>query len=440
MPGIFDLIFSRGALNSLMGQPTAQASALDTGDDTVRMRNRLNNINAGAGSVTSPALATADAVSTMSSGNQPALAPAMENTGSYDDPDTQLAIQQANQGAMPAAADPYANTSNARGAAFQQQLAQAETQQPGILQRLGIQTDRPLARLAMGLAAAGSQDPIATLMKLKEQEEEMRRARSESSKPKVVPLADGAFSLLIMPDGSQQIVKNSEVAAFLGEKQQAKFDQDIRKAEAQGRASASAAAAKEQIKTAGDSTQTSLSVNELNSIADSLDNTDTATGPAIGLLPKFARDIVTPAGADLQDRAERIIQASLRATLGAQFTEKEGARFLERSYNPRLDEKTNAARLRQISKELSDIQADKEGAIAYMKAKGTLDGFVPKGAGAPPAPDAAAPAAPAPAAPAAPAAAPAADVSAQAKSAFGSYEPNIYDYRVNNGVVQRRKK
>lgn len=213
---------------------------------------------------------------------------------------------------------------------------------------------------------------------------------TELNRPKVTALANGAFSLISYPDGRTEVVPNDQVQKFLIDdatrKNTFKMEGINYKAIADVLASNMKNAGKEQIANAGDSTQTGLAVSELNDIANSLTKTDSATGPAVGLLPKMVRDIVTPEGAALQDRAERIIQASLRATLGAQFTEKEGARFLERAYNPRLSEAENAARLRMIATELGSIQNNKEAALAYMKEKGTLDGFVPSATGAPSAP------------------------------------------------------
>lgn len=37
--------------------------------------------------------------------------------------------------------------------------------------------------------------------------------------PKVIPLADGAFSMMVFPNGTQKVVKNDEVASYLGDLQ-----------------------------------------------------------------------------------------------------------------------------------------------------------------------------------------------------------------------------
>ena len=85
-----------------------------------------------------------------------------------------------------------------------------------------------------------------------------------------------------------------------------------------------------------------------------------------------------PQSTKLKQDAERIIQNSLRATLGAQFTEKEGTRFLERAYNPALPVADNVKRLNEIADELDTVAKNKEAAVAYMKKNGTLAGFQPE--------------------------------------------------------------
>lgn len=180
-------------------------------------------------------------------------------------------------------------------------------------------------------------------------------------------------------------------------------------------------AGKEQVKSAGDAASSQDAATELRRVAGALEQTPNATGPWIGLLPKTVRNIATPEGAALQDNAERVIQQSLRATLGAQFTEKEGARFLARAYDPQQNEAENARRLRQVAQELDNVQNNKEAALAWMKDKGTLDGF--------------------PGLNAAPKPAPAGGIDySKAPPSWGPMDTNAYEYRVNNGILQRLKK
>lgn len=102
--------------------------------------------------------------------------------------------------------------------------------QPGILERMGIQTDNFTGRLGNALIAGGSRDPAGTLLALQKGDAEAANAK----KPKVTPLADGAFSLITYPDGTTKVVKNEDVAKFLEEQQTTKFQQALERVKVQG--------------------------------------------------------------------------------------------------------------------------------------------------------------------------------------------------------------
>jgi hypothetical protein len=392
MPGIFDLLIRNGILNSVFnGQPTNpraqglsnQQTMADILAGKVPVPKRSND-PALMVTNTPPAITqkrSDDVVAMMGPQDSPSPFTSADYTGS-----PVIAAMQ-NQGALTAPRTPTQDVVNDMDASSRPMNVQVNPASTGIFGS-NFDLGNALKTAGRGLMIAGSVDPARAAAAFSE---DMQNER-DANKVKVTPIQGGAFSLITKPGGQTEIVRNDEVAQFIEKTSGDKLLRDILLANVKGDIATKGAASKEQIKTAGDSTQTALAVTELNDIANALEKTDTATGPAVGLLPKMVRDIVTPGGADLQDRAERIIQASLRATLGAQFTEKEGTRFLERAYNPRLDEATNAARLRQVAKELESIQADKEGALEYMKRKGTLDGFVPRGAGTGTVPAAPAPA------------------------------------------------
>lgn len=120
---------------------------------------------------------------------------------------------------------------------------------------------------------------------------------------------------------------------------------------------------------------TKRSIRELEDVSKSLEEIDTATGAFIGLVPKAVRDIVTPRGAAMQDIVESVVQKSLRETLGAQFTEKEAERLIDRAYNPRLDEKENKRRVDNLIQQIKEAAKSKQEAVEYYEANGTLKGF-----------------------------------------------------------------
>ncbi len=265
---------------------------------------------------------------------------------------------------------------------------------PGILSRLGF-ADGNQAMMALGgaLAAAGSADPAKTALQIAAQQTEdakTREAVRRANQPKFTPLQNGAFVMAEVPGMAPQILPISQVQTFIRETEKMKTMSETEKAvfleRLKNQLKTESEVAKETRAGEGDRVQAGLNVQQLNQIADSLEKTDTATGPVIGLFPKWARDVITPEGASLQDAAERIIQGGLRATLGGQFTKEEGDRFLARAYNPRLSEQQNAANLRTIAREIAAMQLDKKNALEYFQKNGTLEGFTPNtNAGAAPA-------------------------------------------------------
>lgn len=311
-------------------------------------------------------------------------------------------VQQAMQPDLPAPA--AQETAAATGPTPMQEASGAGSGILGYLDKaVGFSEPGFVGRLGTALAVAGSQDPTRALMQVQQQrgeEAKIAEARRQRMIPKIVGSAgpNGAIQLVQMPDGRIIPQTLDQVMAMNKDLKSQDFQNDVNKAiaieTAKDKLKTGAEERKDERAGATDKVQAGLSVQQLNQIADSLEKTDTATGPILGLLPKVLRDVITPQGASLQDSAERIVQGGLRATLGGQFTQAEGDRFLARAYNPRLDEKQNAANMRTIAREIAAMQLDKKNALAYFQSNGTLEGFVPNanpGASA-------APAAPAPAA------------------------------------------
>jgi hypothetical protein len=106
-----------------------------------------------------------------------------------------------------------------------------------------------------------------------------------------------------------------------------------------------------------------------------LGNTDSATGPFVGSLPKAVRDIVTPSGASIQDVVEQVVQQNLRPVLGAQFTQNEGDRLIQRAYNPRQSEAENIKRLDRLQTQMAEALGLQKAADEYFAHNGTLKGF-----------------------------------------------------------------
>jgi len=99
------------------------------------------------------------------------------------------------------------------------------------------------------------------------------------------------------------------------------------------------------------------------------------TGPLQGNLPIAVRNVTNPQSVAMQERVEEVVQRSLRAILGAQFTENEGQRLIARAYNPRLSESENAIRVGRLYTQLNQAFQQKKDAARYFERHGTLDGW-----------------------------------------------------------------
>lgn len=121
-------------------------------------------------------------------------------------------------------------------------------------------------------------------------------------------------------------------------------------------------------------------LSQLENVVDQLEKDPTLTGGVLEkVLPAgvadYQRTLFDEEAQDVKDIVEQVIQQSLRQTLGAQFTEKEAARLIERSYNPRLSADKNIARLKETIKEIDQMAKEKESAGKYFEENGTLQGY-----------------------------------------------------------------
>jgi len=99
------------------------------------------------------------------------------------------------------------------------------------------------------------------------------------------------------------------------------------------------------------------------------------TGTLLTLAPDFVRAFADPESLDAQQKVEEVVQRSLRVTLGAQFTEKEGERLIARAYNPQLSPKKNARRLRKLYQKLGETAQARNAMADYFDKNGTLQGY-----------------------------------------------------------------
>ncbi len=117
------------------------------------------------------------------------------------------------------------------------------------------------------------------------------------------------------------------------------------------------------------------SLTQLTSAAEKLGESGSISGPVVGNIPDFIGGFVNPEAINTREQVQEVAQRNLRLVLGAQFTEKEGDRLIQRVFNPKLDEATNKARVKLLAEQIATAAAAKQEAGQYFDQNGTLQGF-----------------------------------------------------------------
>ena len=116
-------------------------------------------------------------------------------------------------------------------------------------------------------------------------------------------------------------------------------------------------------------------IEKLDQSIAALKESDNLTGPVIGNTPRALLAITNPEAVGLEDDIRSIIFQSLKATLGAQFSEREGDRLVAASFNQLLPEEVNMKRLERIRNETFNSIKAMEDKIKYNKRQKTLRGY-----------------------------------------------------------------
>jgi hypothetical protein len=128
----------------------------------------------------------------------------------------------------------------------------------------------------------------------------------------------------------------------------------------------------------GGGVQSASRISRINDIISRLETDPDISGPVVGVvlenLPTVA-SVLYPEAQDAKDVVESVVQTDLRAILGGQFAQKEGEALIKRAYNPRLDEKANARRLKILTLQMKMVNDEKNRAMQYFGEKGTIKGY-----------------------------------------------------------------
>lgn len=135
--------------------------------------------------------------------------------------------------------------------------------------------------------------------------------------------------------------------------------------------------AKEYVKwnASGGYADTQKQIGQLKEAQAALESGANITGPAVGRVPDWMRNIVNPESIETREAVEEVVQRNLREVLGAQFTEKEGERLIKRAYNDNLSEAENAKRVGRLITQIETAARQKADAMSYFEKNGTLSGW-----------------------------------------------------------------
>jgi len=131
----------------------------------------------------------------------------------------------------------------------------------------------------------------------------------------------------------------------------------------------------------GGSADSQRQIAQVDEVLTALESGKELTGPITGtvgnipLIGQTMQSVINPEAINVKEKLEEVVQRNLRVVLGAQFTEKEGERLISRAYNPKLDEATNAMRVRKLLLQMQKAASMKDDASKYFEANNTLDGW-----------------------------------------------------------------
>lgn len=114
-------------------------------------------------------------------------------------------------------------------------------------------------------------------------------------------------------------------------------------------------------------------IKDLEEIRDQLKAGDIKTGPLRALAPDFMKLELNQA----RDQVWSVVQGTLKATLGAQFTEREGEMILERSFNPSQTTGNNMERVQKFIDGLIVKRKEFDAMHQYFETNRTLQGYTP---------------------------------------------------------------
>ena len=125
----------------------------------------------------------------------------------------------------------------------------------------------------------------------------------------------------------------------------------------------------------GEQQQAQSNITNLKNSLGVLMSGENVSGPEYALTPESLRPFLLPQGEDFVNQINDIVFQSLKATLGAQFTEREAKNLVAATFNQSLDEDFNLPRLQRLIAKIEATYIEKQNQIDYFNEAGTLKGY-----------------------------------------------------------------
>jgi hypothetical protein len=106
-----------------------------------------------------------------------------------------------------------------------------------------------------------------------------------------------------------------------------------------------------------------------------IDRGENISGGVAGFAPDVVRAFVDPNAQDAKDTVEEVVQRNLKAVLGAQFAQNEGAELIKRAFNPKLSPEINRKRLKRLFTQMRLAGEQRKAMVEFFNTNGTLQGY-----------------------------------------------------------------
>lgn len=193
----------------------------------------------------------------------------------------------------------------------------------------------------------------------------------EGSKPPKVSLLGGGKYIAVEEDGKVDITK-SPIFDELMEQEKKSATPNL--SEAQKAVDKDFAKDYQELVIQGGFADIDKGLDQLDEAVGIL-QTEGGTGAISGALPDSVAAVFNKSGLRAKELVSEVVQRNLRLVLGAQFTEKEGERLINRAFNPSLSEEENIKRIRRLATSIRKARDAKLAAARHYEQFGTLANY-----------------------------------------------------------------